>query len=350
MMKIKWVVAVLIASMQFLPTIASYAASSQPEAPQSSGFSGVPGSQGGGPDLNRTRFTYQLDPSQAVSDQFYIKNTGDVPLKLDVYAADAVTDSVGNYSVKTSDEKSIDVGTWVKFKSGANLIQVNLAVGQDATVPFTLNVPAFASPGDHLGGIAVATHPTASTGQIVIERRVVTRLYARIRGSLSPLLTVSNISASYLPAFSPFEGSVTEKFTIANVGNVSLRAKAVAEVTGPFGIPLTATRVFDVDEMAPGSTRDFELTMPSVGQWVFLHPTVTLKTYLDKDALSAGKLPEVVRDVILWIFPTTIVIVAVLILIIALVIRGSIRNRQQQVKRWLEYTEAEARRNALPGS
>jgi hypothetical protein len=90
--------------------------------------------------------------------------------------------------------------------------------------------------------------------------------------------------------------------------------------------------------------------MPSVGQWVFLHPTVTLKTYLDKDALSAGKLPEVVRDVILWIFPTTIVIVAVLILIIALVIRGSIRNRQQQVKRWLEYTEAEARRNALPGS
>lgn len=346
MNKYKWTLVALIAATQFLPLGAANAALTKYSAEQISGFSGVPGATSGGADLNRTRFTYQLDPSQVVTDQFYIQNTGDVPLKLDVYAADAGTDSTGNYSVKTSSDASSDVGTWVQFKGGKNLIHVVLPVGGDSMIPFKLTVPAFASPGDHIGGIAVATSHTASTGQISIERRVVTRLYARVRGSLSPLLTVSNVSASYTASFSPFEGSVIEKFTIANVGNVSLRAKAIAEVTGPFGIALAPSRVFDVDEMGPGSTRDFQLTMQGIGQWVFLHPTVTLKTYTDKDALAAGKLPEVVRDTILWVFPTTLVIVAVLILIISITIRASIRSRQKQVKRWLDYTEAEARRQA----
>ena len=343
---IKWGVAMLVIAVQILLPAASFAAPKDPSSGKTSGFSGVPGAKSGGADLNRTKFNYQLDPSQEASDQFYIVNTGNTPIKLDVYAADAITDDAGGYSVKISSEKSTDVGSWVKFKSGKNLVQVDLKVGEDATIPFTLRVPGFASPGDHLGGIAVATRASQSTGQIVIERRVVTRLYARIRGELSPLLTVSNLSASYLHSFSPFEGALTEKFTIANVGNVSLKAKATAEVTGPFGIPLTSAQVFDVGEMSPGSTRDFQLTVPSIGQWVFLHPTVKLTTFTDKDALDAGTLPVVVRDVILWIFPTTFVVAAILLLIIAFIVRTNIRSRQQQVKRWLAYAEAEARRNA----
>jgi hypothetical protein len=86
--------------------------------------------------------------------------------------------------------------------------------------------------------------------------------------------------------------------------------------------------------------------MTGIGQWVFLHPTVKLTTFTDKDALDAGTLPEVVRDVILWIFPTTFVVAAILLLIIAFIVRTNIRSRQQQVKRWLAYAEAEARRNA----
>jgi dihydroorotate dehydrogenase (fumarate) len=311
---------------------------------KTSGFSGVPGLKTGGADTARSRFTYQLLPKQTVDDQFFVSNTGDTPLKLDVYAADATTSADGTYALKVAADPSTDVGSWVKFKSGTNLIHLDLKVGEDATVPFKLEIPSVASPGDHLGGIIVSTRAENSDGQIVIARRVATRLYARIRGDLSPLLTVTNLSATYLPSFNPFEGTVTEKFTITNMGNVSLKASAIAEVTGAFGLSLAGSKEFDVDEIAPGSKRDFELTLRGVGQWVYLHPSVKIVPYLEKDALDAGDLPTVNRDTFIWVFPTTIFFAALFIAIIAFAARSTARNRKLQVQKWLEFTETEARK------
>lgn len=336
---------VAVAVQLFMP-MALGSAIAAPNPSLGSGFSGVPGAKAGGADLGRSRFTYQLDPSQSASDQFYVQNTGSTPLDLKVYSQDAYTDTQGLYNIKATNDVATDVGSWISFAGGKKQAILQLKPGEDASVPFSLVVPSFASPGDHLGAIVVSTIAAPSDGQIVLERRVATRLYARIRGPLSPLLSVSNISATYIPSFNPFEGTIIEKFTVTNVGNVSLSAKAFASVAGPFGIPLAANRTYNVEEVSPGAHRDFELSMVGVGQWVFLHPNVNLVTYVDKDALNAGRLPVVSRDVIIWVFPTTFFIILVLVLIVALVIRGTVRNRQRQVKRWLAYTEAEARRNA----
>jgi len=350
MRKIVLLAAVFAGLLQVMTPVTSFAASNFHKAEDSSGFSGVPGLKSGGADLTRSRFTYQLNPAQTVSDQFYVKNTGTKLIELLVFAADATTDAQGVFTVQSSNEVSKDVGAWVRFQGGSKAVRLSLKAGQDANVPFTLKVPNLVSPGDHIGGIGVSTLPGSATGQINLVRAVITRLYARVRGNLSPLLTVSNVSATYTPSFSPFEGTVTERFTISNVGNVSLSAKAAASVDGPFGIALANAKTFKVSEIAPGTKRDFELSMTGVGQWVFLHPSVKLTTFTDKDALYAGKLPQVVRDVILWVFPTTIFVFLVFAAIVAFIIRSNIRNRQQQVKRWLAYTEAEARRKAELGS
>ena len=313
--------------------------------PDSSGFSGVPGVPAGGPDLNRSRFTYQIDPGQHVQDSIYVSNVGTVALDLLVYSADGTTTSNGSFDVAGSTQPASDVGAWVKFANGKNIVPVHLKAGSSASLPFDMQVPTNASPGDHIGGIAVATAPVGD-GQIRIERRVVTRLYARVRGDLTPQLTVSNMRAVYTPSFYPLDGVVTENFTIVNSGNVSLKAVAFANVTGIFGIPLANQVVAPVTEIAPGTSRDYTITISGVGQWVFLNPQIKLVPDVDKDALNPGALLSISRDTTLWEFPTTWFILIVIVMSIVFVIRRRLAKRRRQVAQWLEYTEAEARRKA----
>jgi len=316
--------------------------------PDTSGFSGVPGVPDGGPDLLRSRFTYQLDPGQHINDFFYVSNVGTTDLTVNVYAADGTTTSDGSFDVSASNIAPTAVGSWVAFSNGQPLIKVSLKAGAHASIPFTLTAPTNASPGDHAGGIAIATAPTGD-GQIRIERRVVTRLYARIKGDLVPNLSVSNMRASYTPAFNPFDGVVTESFTIVNKGNVSLKAVAFADVSGIFGIPLATQAVAPVTEILPGTTREYTITIPSVGQWVYLNPKIKLVPDVDKDALNPGALVTISRDTGLWVFPTTWVIILVILAIIYFVIRTRIKSRQRQVKQWLAYADAEAKRKASNG-
>jgi len=316
--------------------------------PDTSGFSGVPGVSDGGPDLQRSRFTYQLEPGQHINDFFYVSNVGTTDLNLNVYAADGTTTIDGSFDVSNSQTPPSAVGSWVKFNNGKPVIQVALKAGRQASIPFTLTAPSNASPGDHVGGMVVATEPSGA-GQIKIERRVVTRLYARVKGELVPNLSVSDMRATYMPAFNPFDGTVTESFTIVNQGNVSLKAVAFADVTGIFGIPLATQAVAPVTEILPGTTREYTISIPAVGQWVFLSPKIKLVPDVDKDALNPGALVTISRETSLWVFPTTWVIIFVILAIIYFVIRTRIKNRQRQVKQWLAYAEAEAKRKANNG-
>ena len=313
--------------------------------PDTSGFSGVPGLPDGGPDSTRSRFTYQIDPGQRIKDDFYVSNVGTVPLDLLVYSADGTTTSDGSFDVADSSYKSVDVGSWVSFANGKTVIPVHLKPNDAMSVPFTMNVPTNATPGDHAGGIAVATAPQGK-GQIRLERRVVARLYARVRGNLTPQLTVNSIHATYTPSFNPLDGVVTENFTVENTGNVSLKAVAFANVLGIFGIPLAPQNAAPVTEILPGTTRYYTITVTGVGQWLFYNPQVKLVPAVDKDALNPGPLVSISRDTTLWEFPTIWFILLVIILSVVTLTRLRMSNRNRQVAQWLEYTESEARRKA----
>jgi lipoprotein signal peptidase len=99
----------------------------------------------------------------------------------------------------------------------------------------------------------------------------------------------------------------------------------------------------------PGTTREYTITIASVGQWVYLNPKIKLMPNVDADALNPGALVSITRDSTLWVFPTTWVIIFVILAIVYFVIRSRIKNRQRQVKQWLAYAEAEAKRKASNG-
>jgi len=330
----------LILSLLTAPIIGSSSAL----AADSTGFSGAP-SDGTTVDTTRSSFDYQVDAGQKLEDYLYVTNSGTIAQTFTVAAADAFTGNDGAFGFYASDAKMTDVGSWVTFSNQKNQIKITLPPADGVVVPFTLTVPENASAGDHVGGILVSA-TTAGNGQVKIERRVGTRLYARVRGDINPAFSIANMVARYEPTLNPFDGTMYVSFSMQNTGNISLSADAITKVSGIFGIPLGAEKTIKVPELLPGLGRDVTLKINGIGQWAIFTPTVKMKATISKNALDAGKLPIVTRDTTMVSAPFSWIVLIAFVLSVWLIIRFRINKRNRQMVQWLEYTEAEARRKA----
>lgn len=306
------------------------------------GIAGAP-SDGTGTD-GRSRFSYQVAPGQHLDDAYQVTNTGSTAQTITVLATDAYNTDDGGYGLLDSDAKATDAGSWVTFADGAAQHQVTLEPGASEIVQFAVDVPADARPGDHAAGIVISALSAAD--QILVDRRVGTRLYVRVPGDLQPALTVASITSSYSPQLNPFDGATTLTYTIKNSGNVALGATTVVGVKTVFGIATGDLVRTELPEMLPGSTRTVSVVVHGVGQWGYLNPYVSLAPTVDDDALNPGPLRTVDRDTVLWVVPWVLLVLVLLALGIWLWIRFSRRRNDKNAKAWVEYTEAEARRKA----
>lgn len=308
------------------------------------GIAGAP-SADGGVDQSRSRFTYQVEPGQEIKDEYLVENTGTTEQTVKIYATDAFNADDGTYSLLQGADAPKDVGTWVSFDKGASKVETTLAPGAQQIIPFTMNIPADARPGDHAGGIIVsALSPTS--GQVTVDRRVAARLYARVKGTLQPGLTISSIESSYQGDVNPFAGQTTIKVSLTNTGNISLKANTVSQVQGLFGIPLSGLTDQEIPEMLPGSSRTVSLIVPGVGAWIYLNPHVSLAATVDADALPAGALPTAERASDLFVVPWAFLVLLLVAGVTWLIVRLSRMRDAGRAAAWIEYTEAEARRKA----
>lgn len=291
----------------------------------------------------RSRFSYQMGPGQVIDDTYVVTNVGSTAQSFTVFATDAFNTDEGGYGLLETGVAPTDAGAWVDF-GGQPSVAVQLDPGASTEVPFRVTVPADAGPGDHAAGLVVSA--LANDGQVLVDRRVGTRLYVRVPGDLQPLMSIDGMTASYTPSVNPLDGETAVTFTVRNAGNVALSGRLKAEVRGLFGIGVSGQVDADVDEMLPGSTRTVTTTISGVGQWVYLSPTVTLYPSVDEQALNPGPLRSVSRDTVLFVVPWALLAV----LVIALLVWGWLRLRrridERRARAWVEYTEAEARRKA----
>lgn len=311
-------------------------------AEDTAGISGAP-SDGGKVDQTRSRFSYQVEPGQVIQDEYLVSNSGSTNSEVSVYATDAYNLENGDFGLLDSNISPSDVGTWVSFSDGSKRMTLSLAPGESRAIPFTVSVPADASPGDHAGGMIISSM-TESSAQVKLDRRIATRLYLRVKGEIEALMTVSSIAADYAPSWNPFAGNVNITFTITNSGNVSLGAKAVATVRGLFGIPLSEALRLEIPEMLPGTSRSMTVAVGGVGQWIFLNPTINIASTIDEGAINPGPLPTAQRDVPLFVAPWA------LLVLLAMVAAGFMffrwrRNRETvRAQAWLEFMNAEEQR------
>ncbi|HBU01069.1 MAG TPA: hypothetical protein DEB20_00595 [Acidimicrobiaceae bacterium] len=127
-------------------------------------------------------------------------------------------------------------------------------------------MPKDALPGDHAGGIvaSVATPTTNADGaQVLVEKRVGTRLNVRVNGDIVPGAEIKNVSASYSGSLNPIApGSVNVKYTFVNTGNTRLSGTVRLELSGIVG-----SKSIDLPEVPvtmPGNTLEQSFTVADV--------------------------------------------------------------------------------------
>ncbi|GAA3211125.1 WxL protein peptidoglycan domain-containing protein [Oerskovia jenensis] len=218
-------------------------------------------------------FDFTLDPGDTVTDELVVTNHGDVPLDLAVYAADAFTSPTGALDVLPTGTPSEDLGAWIT----ADVPRVVVDPGGRGTVPFTLTVPADATPGDHTAAIVTSLVTGAGEGGVAVDRRLGTRVLVRVAGDLAPSATVTEVDADYAGSWNPVgTGDAELTFTVTNTGNVRLAGPLSATVAGPAGVGSVVVPLGDLPELLPGDPLTLTGTVSGVAPLGRLSASVTL--------------------------------------------------------------------------
>ena len=290
----------------------------------------------------RSRFTYKVDPGQTVTDHVRVTNAGTTPLVVTVFAADAYNSDNGDFSLRPTDAKRTGAASWVKF-DGKQQLKLTLKRGESRTVPFTVTIPADATPGDHPAGVLAAA---TSAGQVKVDRRIANRMYVRVSGKLQPILTISSFSGTYHSGLNPFDGSITVTATITNSGNVALDGSSTLSTTTWFGINVGQTVRVDQPEILPGNTSTVTFEVPGVPQVGYGMVRMVVQGGISGDAPDPGPLPVIQRDAFVFAMPWLLLVAIVAGAGVWFLLRWRRKREEQYAAEWAAKDEADAAKKA----
>ncbi|AXX30264.1 DUF916 domain-containing protein [Actinosynnema pretiosum subsp. pretiosum] len=213
----------------------------------------------------RPNFGYTAAPGAVIADELLVTNHERRALTFRVYAADAFTTSSGQLDLLPAGTPSEHVGTWVAFGQG----EVTVQAGQTVPVPFTVSVPASATPGDHSGGVVTSLGVADASSGITVDRRLGSRMHVRVGGALAPSLEVRDLTVDYAGSANPVgPGSAKVSYTVVNTGNTRLTATQSVRVEGPFGWLGADAEAAALPELLPGesATREAVASVPPSGR------------------------------------------------------------------------------------
>jgi hypothetical protein len=290
------------------------------DAPQPASFAVQPsGPNGPG---GRDYFIYTLKTGQLFGDIVSISNLSDERATFVIYATDALNTRDGGFALLREEETPTDVGTWIRL--GAT--QYTVDPGSRVDIPFSLEVPDDATPGDHAGAIVAQQIPEQGAEgdgtRLDVRVRIGARVYVRVDGILSPSLTIEDFSIDYDTPANPFGTNLARvQYTVRNTGNIRLSTVAELEIEGLFGMGRKELPERQIPELLPGSSLQIAETVRDV------RPLVRQTTRLEITAIAEDV--DVERSIGRWTIPWLAVVIP-LVLIGAYVGYRVWRKRQEQ--------------------
>ncbi|WP_344462528.1 WxL protein peptidoglycan domain-containing protein [Kitasatospora kazusensis] len=237
---------------------------------------------------SRGTFSYSVTPGALVKDHVAVWNYGDQPLTLRLYPADAFNTDSGGYDVLPEGKPSTQAGSWVRTAADS----LTLPARSRQIVPFTLAVPATASPGDHAAGIVVSLRresKDAKGNAVTVDQRVGARVQIRVSGALHAELKVLDARAVYHPSLNPLDsGRTTVSYSVRNTGNVRLGGRQAVRVSNLLGSIATGAAPADLQELLPGNTVSYHFDVS--GSYPVLWSTAGIT--VDPLAVGADKDPQ----------------------------------------------------------
>ncbi|MEU2678354.1 DUF916 domain-containing protein [Streptomyces sp. NPDC007107] len=294
---------------------------------------------------DRSSFSYGVNPGGRVEDAMVVANHGTTPLRLAVYAADGYTTEKGQLDLLTQEKKSPSIGSWVHAADDS----VEIAPGKTAEVPFTVEVPRNATPGDHVGGILTSLKQSGDTEGIAVDRRLGIRIKLRVSGALKPTLAVEDTHIGYEGSAGPFaRGDATVTYTLHNTGNALLSGTQKVTLTGPFGTLSTdAVGIAAPPELLPGERWKVTVPVHDVTPAFRLTATVTVTPLITDAAGSTTALDPVRATAHGWAVPWALLLLLVLVLAAAAAAFVSVRKARARRARREEERVREAVDEAL---
>ena len=192
---------------------------------------------------------YELNPGETVSDSFTILNSGQSEYDFITYGSPySVND--GNYNaVYDINAPRSDAFRWVQMDT----TQWHATVRQTITVPFTIRVPANATPGGHYGVLFAETKPADDASGIVRKKRIGMILYVKVKGDVVNRGAVKDISTNWFYSHAP----ITATVSVEDSGNTDFIAKTKMTVTDLFGnVKYVMPQEYNI---LPGTHRDIPI-------------------------------------------------------------------------------------------
>jgi hypothetical protein len=301
-----------------------------------------------GPD-GRHRVELELEPGQRAEDHFAVTNQSMRAAVFAIQAADGYFTAQGRFNMLDQPGDSVDAGTWIDVER-----RVEVGPGETVVVPFSVDVPAGAEPGDHAAGIAAAlTSAEAAEGDepgMGVVSRFGFRVMVRVAGELRPGLEIRQVGAAYDLSWNPFKpGRLVVGFDLANTGNTRLlvTGEVSAGVGGQGGV-FPAADAVEI-ELLPGDSRRVQVAVGRV--WPLFAAKVVVGADPEVLALEgAGPVPLLARvtaSATAWTVPwPQLALAAGLALLVWARLAGRRRSRRR-LAALLEQTRAEERARLL---
>jgi len=189
----------------------------------------------------RVWFNYLVNPGASISDAVTVTNQTTQAIAFKLFSADAINAQGGGFALNPPQDPVHYIGAWVKLST----FEFTLPAHTLANVPFALDIPAGATPGDYAGGIVLSpVNPAVEkrgSVSFAVYQNVGARIYVRVHGPLHPGLSITQLSIKTSGWAGIIGGPVssTVTYTLTNTGNEILNPVAKLSVSPLIGSTVT---------------------------------------------------------------------------------------------------------------
>lgn len=211
-------------------------------------------------------FSHVLEAGSVLEDEALVLNDGDLPVTLKLYAADGVTAQNGGTSFTAQGEYSHGGSRKVSDWLSVATEDVSLNGGDELTVPFTISVPADATPGHHVAGLVVEAPPNpsdAGSGEeegaqfaVQIIHRVGVAVLIDVPGPREPGLEIDGARLVQQD-----EQGATFAVDLHNTGNIFLQPLGFLEIRTTEKEELSSLSI-ELDTILPGDKAIYNISYP----------------------------------------------------------------------------------------
>lgn len=180
---------------------------------------------------NYSWFVYTEEAGKTIKDMATIKNFSAETADVKIYAVDAKSSETGSFILSFLEDEQKSIGKWTTVESKS----LTIPPFDARDIPFEINIPADAPPGQYLGGIVIENGQSDSPKNIknhdengtsiAVKTRIGSRVYLTIPGEMKEDLKFNNLNVKEsLAKNTKFE------LTLINNGNISYEPKATIKI------------------------------------------------------------------------------------------------------------------------